>query len=573
MIATAKRFLLRHIRNTTAIGVTILFCTGYLFLWSSGADSDRHLADALVAYYFISWALYAFLSKCPRQEIQKRFLLTCATLAVCIGLIEVPGAVRLVDYRMAFSSPGHPSWWNTPTYIEDRELIWIHTPHFHWKGRYVRGNIGDALCGLADEPRDFEVKYDWNGFRNDSDLTSADIAVIGDSIVESPQTPSNALMTTVLGQLGNSTVVNLGVSGYGPQQELIVLDRYALPLHPKTIAWVFYEGNDLGDVQRYQENLQQLAKPQHRPSLLGRLWDRSFTKNLLGAVLRVHKGCAPAPSASDYFATFKDASGNEVRQYFLADLYKDIGGGKESEAMGAVRSSLAIASHLAQTQGIRFVLVFAPTEFRVLSGLPNVTRISEKAQQWDVDDLPQRLRSAVSDISPKIDFLDLTSAFRTETEKGNRMFLPDDTHWTNEGHRIAAHVFHELLTDGMPAKTEPQPGAPNKQEIVPNSQHDAMMVRDGDGTIRYWNKAAQDLYGWTPQEALGKRSHSLLKTHFPTPLTTIENEVASNKHWKGKLVHTRRDGSKIIVSSRWDLQQNPMDLSMTIVEMNRTDNL
>lgn len=54
MIAAAKTFLSRHIRNAIVMGVAIVFCAGYLFLWSSGAGSDRHLADDIVAYYFIS---------------------------------------------------------------------------------------------------------------------------------------------------------------------------------------------------------------------------------------------------------------------------------------------------------------------------------------------------------------------------------------------------------------------------------------------------------------------------------------------------------------------------------------
>jgi hypothetical protein len=48
-----------------------------------------------------------------------------------------------------------------------------------------------------------------------------------------------------------TSVANLGQSGYGPQQELAVLKRYGCPPYDRNTSWVFYEGNDLLDVQEY----------------------------------------------------------------------------------------------------------------------------------------------------------------------------------------------------------------------------------------------------------------------------------------------------------------------------------
>ena len=570
MMAKIRNFLSKHFPTSTTMSVAIVFCFGYVFLWGSGIASEYHLADKIIAAYFLSWGLYTFLSKMPRHEVQKRFLVTTMTLIACIGLIEAPAAIRLVDYREIFSSPGYPSWWNTPAFIEDEELVWIHRPHYQKKGTYVRGNIGEALCASADGMREYEVRYDHNGFRNDIDLVSADIAVIGDSNVESPQTPSSALMTTVLRELENGTVANLGISGYGPQQELIVLRRYALPLHPKTIVWMFYEGNDLGDVARYEKNQRVNSKPQNHGSALGWIWSRSFTKNLLSTVLRVGQGCEVDPH-TDYFAIVKDAEGKERRQYFLGDFYSAIN--EESEALAITRSSLTAAYQLSLEQGIRLIVVFAPAEFRVYEGLSNVVEVSEKAKRWVVNDLPGKLHAIVAGISPQIGYLNLTPIFRAKTEEEIPIFLSDDTHWTNEGHRIVAQALHRSLADGFPPYVEQQPREEFKKDVVVGVIHNAMMVRDTDGTIRYWNRGAQDLYGWTSQEALGKKSHDLLKTHFPKPLPVIEKDVAEMKFWHGELIHKRRDGSQVIVSSRWELQQNPKDRSMTVVEINSTHNL
>lgn len=570
MMATIRNFLSKHFLTRIAMSVAILFCFGYVFLWGSGIASEYHLADKIIAAYFLSWGLYTFLSKVPRHEVQKRFLSTTMTFIVCIGLIEAPAAIRLVDYREIFSSPGYPSWWNAPGYIEDEELVWIHQAHYQRKGTYVRGNIGEALCASTDGMREYELRYDYNGFRNDIDLVSADIAVIGDSNVESPQTPSSALMTTVLRELENGTVANLGISGYGPLQELIVLKRYALPLHPKTIVWVFYEGNDLVDVAQYEKNRRVISSLSNHASALGQFWTRSFTRNLLSTVLRVRRGCEVDPR-TDYFAIVKDAEGKERRQYFLADLYSAIN--EESEALSITRSSLTAAYQLSREQGIRLIVVFAPAEFRVYEGLSNVVEVSEKAKRLVVNNLPEKLRTIVAGISPQIDYLDLTPIFRAKTEEGIPVFLSDDTHWTNEGHRIVAQALHKLLADGIPSYVEQQPREEFKKNDGLDVIHNAMMVRDTDGTIRYWDEGAQNLYGWTSQEALGKRSHDLLKTHFPKPLSVIEEDMAELNFWHGELVHKRRDGSQVIVSSRWELQQNPKDRSMTVVEVNNEHKL
>ena len=96
------------------------------------------------------------------------------------------------------------------------------------------------------------------------------------------------------------------------------------------------------------------------------------------------------------------------------------------------------------------------------------------------------------------------------------------------------------------------------------------MIRNLDGTIRYWSGGAQKLYGWEAQDALGVTSHRLLETVFPAPLEAIEEELRTNGFWEGQLIHKRRDGSKIRVASHWDIQENPtsLDRSITVVEVN-----
>lgn len=98
--------------------------------------------------------------------------------------------------------------------------------------------------------------------------------------------------------------------------------------------------------------------------------------------------------------------------------------------------------------------------------------------------------------------------------------------------------------------------------------HDTVFVRDMKDTITYWNRGAEDLYRWTRDEALGKRSHELMKTVFPTPVEEIYDSLLSTNRWEGELIHSKRDGTKVVVASRWSLQRDEREKPVAILETN-----
>ena len=84
--------------------------------------------------------------------------------------------------------------------------------------------------------------------------------------------------------------------------------------------------------------------------------------------------------------------------------------------------------------------------------------------------------------------------------------------------------------------------------------NDSVMTRSMEGRINFWNRSAEELYGWRKEEAVGRVSHDLLRTQFPKPLEEIESELVRNGRWEGKLVHTTREGGRVVVESRWTLE-------------------
>jgi len=97
---------------------------------------------------------------------------------------------------------------------------------------------------------------------------------------------------------------------------------------------------------------------------------------------------------------------------------------------------------------------------------------------------------------------------------------------------------------------------------------DAIIARDVDGRINYWNQGATESYGYSREEALGKISYELLATKFPAPRAEIEDRVLQTGRWDGELLQTVKDGSEITVSSRWSARTDAEGRAVQILQIN-----
>jgi len=96
--------------------------------------------------------------------------------------------------------------------------------------------------------------------------------------------------------------------------------------------------------------------------------------------------------------------------------------------------------------------------------------------------------------------------------------------------------------------------------------HDSIFVRDMDSTITYWNRGAEEFYGWTQKEAIGKRPGELLRTVFPKAFEEVWEELVRTDRWEGELTHTKADGVQVIVASRWSLRRDRQGRPVAILE-------
>jgi PAS domain S-box-containing protein len=107
-----------------------------------------------------------------------------------------------------------------------------------------------------------------------------------------------------------------------------------------------------------------------------------------------------------------------------------------------------------------------------------------------------------------------------------------------------------------------------QQASLLNLTHDTIFVRDMSDIITYWNRGAEELYGWPAQEAVGKHSQQLLQAEFPIPIEEVHAELLRTGRWEGELRKTKADGSGVVVASRWSLRQDEQGRPLAILETN-----
>ncbi|HET8911235.1 MAG TPA: PAS domain S-box protein [Ktedonobacteraceae bacterium] len=154
------------------------------------------------------------------------------------------------------------------------------------------------------------------------------------------------------------------------------------------------------------------------------------------------------------------------------------------------------------------------------------------------------------------------------------------------GYRIDVNDFQDFMHQHHSSPPSPEPEIPpteeqgtevGQQDLFSQQINadlvefscDAILVRDSMSTVVAWNKGAERLYGWSPEEAKGHVTHQLLQTRFPISRESVDLELINKGIWEGELRHTCRDGRQVVVMSRQKLLRTETGLPQAILEINR----
>ena len=376
-----------------------------------------------------------------KSEGFRRFLLGSAGVLFALVLIECPALLNLYDY----SEDGLLS-----NLRPDPELLFLHRPDSFFAGSRRGGSFANIY---SIPPSDmslyrWDVRYDHNGFRNDADLRKADVAVTGSSFVEATTISDAQLMTTLLAQRQRVVVANLGHNAYGPQQQLIVLKRYGLPLQPRTVVWMFADFTDLRQATVFDGLTHYPRDYWH--AFFQRSFTRKVFRTLRSVVLyaaEVAKGIfakGHTPKSVSLAGVVTDSKGRRRTMYFHYAAQPL--SGDDFRGLALTKKALEEAHRLCVLRGTRLLVVFVPEKFRVYHAVAQFPQNSE-TRKWILNDMPQRLGSMVASISPGIGYLDLTPMLVEAAKRGVISYYTDDSHWSPEGHQIAAEAIGQYLSE------------------------------------------------------------------------------------------------------------------------------
>ena len=106
----------------------------------------------------------------------------------------------------------------------------------------------------------------------------------------------------------------------------------------------------------------------------------------------------------------------------------------------------------------------------------------------------------------------------------------------------------------------------DQAEIIDIAE-DAIIVRDTKDQIIFWNRGAENRFGFSGQEAIGCTISQLLKTEYSEPRAEIRKQLFTDGKWEGELSHRAKNGQEIIVDSKWKLRTDKKGKPLAILQI------
>lgn len=351
---------------------------------------------------------------------------------MCVAVVTV---LFICDIVYAFGIMGawRPNYYLDNAFIPrrysdaDEELGFVRKAHLSW--RQYNSETNKVVDYQTDE----------NGFRNPPGVTSADVVFIGDSYTEGAQVSEDETFVRRVAALSGLTVQNLGRAVYGPQQELIVLRKYALAYRPRVVVWQVFEGNDLRDATVFAEWRE---NPHQRTSLRLRYLSNSFLVEWLYRTERV-----PPLSPTIQWR----ASDGTLRPITLRYRYNLDEPEKTPQGLAETIQAIETGHQLCQSQGIKLVVLFVPTMVRAMNSYIVFARAEDRAKYLPNDGVATEkdFSSRMAELCKRLGctFIDGLAPLRRAASQDNRnLFILVDEHLDVRGHDVLARAIVDQLS-------------------------------------------------------------------------------------------------------------------------------
>jgi SGNH hydrolase-like domain, acetyltransferase AlgX len=342
---------------------------------------------------------------------------------------------------------------------------------------YMRGNIVPISPDQDQVVANVHMITDANGFRNSPpEKATYGIVALGDSFTKASGVASP--WTQKLAEYTGSDVLNLGEVGFGPQDELRVLQQYGLKKQPQWVIMAYFEGNDLYDAASYE---------QANPFILFR-FGRYILSQSIEAWHDRRLGETPAEAAPNYrYPIMVIINNNDLEiaffTYYIAWLSVNRAAIESSQDYRLVRETILHVQELSKAADAHFLLVYVPSKEHVYLPYLNDTKILARVftdvPTMELDEAgflqftsesatPELTRQHMDDqarlladfaLENDIRFLDLTPIFQEEAGTGAELYYPFDTHWNQLGHDLAAGSINKYIAEMLPAPSSETSGS------------------------------------------------------------------------------------------------------------------
>ena len=409
--------------------------------------TNRLFGWVVLFSYMSLWASW-LASRWSERQAWFRCVMVNLTVAIVWLVLELAAAVNLLSWGVILDHAIAPQLINhqyRTAFLLDDKLAYRRPPHAHWSGPAASDLETDWLVRPASY-RHLNFSYDARGYRNSSQIDRADVILLGDSFVDGWYVNDEETTSSVLQAEWGKPVANLGVAGYGPMQELIVLKQEAPRLRPSVVVWFFFEGNDFYDDWVCEKTLMSFGsvKPSGhaagQPVTKAQPWRQ---RSLAGNFLRLVRAYTDplVPNRLPYFGHLTPPKANHRAIAFasyasvpwspwLADRWRQA---KETFEEGA---------RFCRREGIQLVLCYVPDKFRVYQPFVEFP-IDSPCQQWAPWPLPAEFAEFCG--VAQIPFIDLTAPLQQSVREAGSPYPETDSHWSPAGHKLVAKVLHDRL--------------------------------------------------------------------------------------------------------------------------------
>lgn len=380
----------------------------------------------------LATAILVFAAPTARRSLALR--LATAWFATVFALFAVDAL-----YTLGYARAWQANYWfdemgiTRKDHDPDPELGYVRKPHLHWRGR------PPGVTRLID------YRTDARGFRNPPDLTQADLVFIGDSFTEAGQVEEDEAFPARVATLTGHRTANLGRGGYGPQQELAVLRRYALAYRPRVIVWQLFEGNDLRDAEEYHTWREGRWRPSR--SLKNRYLDNSLLNRLLALTM------PPALEDPHRAPALLHHPGDGAERQRVFYRYDPSAPAHLAVGMAETERALEEGWRFCERNHVQLVVLLVPVMVRVLAPELEFDSRWDRARYLPFEGLPQhgdfndRVTRLCSHLGCPV--VDPLSPLKSRAAVDNRaLFIANDEHFDRGGHQVVALTIAETLRAG-----------------------------------------------------------------------------------------------------------------------------